>query len=156
MIEVREHDFDIGFEYKSIRKIAGDAGAIVTFSGLVREFYHPGTESKKSIETLLLEHYPGMTEKALQKIESDARERWDLLDVRIIHRVGLLKPQDQIVFVGTASAHRLAAFESASFIMDFLKSKAPFWKKEKENDNGEGQWVQSRDTDVEAIRRWSV
>ena len=97
-----------------------------------------------------------MTEKALQKIESDARERWDLLDVRIIHRVGLLKPQDQIVFVGTASAHRLAAFESASFIMDFLKSKAPFWKKEKENDNGEGQWVQSRDTDVEAIRRWSV
>jgi molybdopterin synthase catalytic subunit len=108
----------------------------------------------KSITSLLLEHYPGMTEKALQKIESDARARWDLLDIRIIHRVGLLKPQDQIVFVGTASAHRVAAFESASFIMDFLKSNAPFWKKE--NDNGEGEWVQSRDTDAQALCRWSV
>lgn len=154
MIQVCEHDFDIGLEYENIRETSGDAGAIVTFSGLVREFCHPGTESMKSITSLLLEHYPGMTEKALQKIESDARDRWDLLDIRIIHRVGLLKPQDQIVFVGTASAHRVAAFESASFIMDFLKSNAPFWKKE--NDNGEGEWVQSRDTDAQALRRWSV
>ena len=154
MFEVREDDFDIGLEYENIRKVSGDAGAIVTFTGLVREFWHAGTESIRSNKTLLLEHYPGMTEKALRKIESDARERWDLLDVRIIHRVGLLKPQDQIVFVGTASAHRVAAFESALFIMDFLKTNAPFWKKE--SDNGEDQWVQSRDTDIEALRRWSV
>jgi len=154
MIEVREHDFDIGIEYDNIRKLSGDAGAIVTFCGLVREFCSNETESDQSIRSLLLECYPGMTEKSLQKIELDARRRWDLLEVRIIHRIGLLKPQDQIVFVGTASAHRISAFESAMFIMDFLKSNAPFWKKE--NGKTESKWVQARDVDAKALQRWSV
>ena len=95
-----------------------------------------------------------MTEKSLQNIELDARRRWDLLEVRIIHRIGLLKPQDQIVFVGTASAHRISALESAMFIMDFLKSNAPFWKKE--NWKAESKWVQARDVDAKALQRWSV
>ena len=95
-----------------------------------------------------------MTEKSLQKIELDARRRWYLLEVRIIHRIGLLNPKDQIVFVGTASAHRISAFESAMFIMDFLKSNAPFWKKE--NGKTESKWVQARDVDDKALQRWSV
>ena len=152
MFEVREDDFDIGLEYENIRKVSGDAGAIVTFTGLVREFWHAGTESIRSNKTLLLEHYPGMTEKQLRKIENEAHERWELLDSLIIHRFGRLKPKDKIVLVITASAHRKAAFESCQFLMDWLKTKAPFWKME-ETETG-SHWVEAKSSDDLELEKW--
>ncbi len=150
MITVQFEDFDIGEEYAALRKQAGDAGAIVTFTGLVRELY--ATSSSDKIRSLTLEHYPGMTERCLADITAQANTRWQLLSTRIIHRVGTLQAGDQIVFVGTASAHRHHAFESAQFIMDYLKSEAPFWKKQ--TSTADSHWVESRDSDAEAIARW--
>lgn len=154
MISIQTEDFSLGNEYADLRRRAGDAGAIVTFTGLVREIYQTAENDagQSSVETLFLEHYPGMTEKCLQDIEQQAQQRWPLLATRIIHRVGELRSQDQIVFVATASAHRHAAFESAQFIMDYLKSNAPFWKKQKIG--GESAWVESRATDQQAVDRW--
>lgn len=154
MISIQTEDFSLGDEYADLRRRAGDAGAIVTFTGLVREIYQAGEgdAGQNSVETLFLEHYPGMTERCLQGIEQQARQRWPLLATRIIHRVGELRGQDQIVLVATASAHRHAAFESAEFIMDYLKSHAPFWKKQKIA--GQSAWVESRDTDQQAVERW--
>ncbi|MEQ8955252.1 MAG: molybdenum cofactor biosynthesis protein MoaE, partial [Gammaproteobacteria bacterium] len=128
-----------------------DAGAIVTFTGLVRELYQ-GQEGSGRIEQLFLEHYPGMTEASLGKILDAAHQRWQLLDARIIHRVGALRPGDQIVYVGTASAHRGEAFEAARFIMDYLKTDAPFWKKQ--TMGGQSHWVQRRDSDEQSLHRW--
>lgn len=150
MIAVQAEDFDVGREYASLRTTAGDAGAIVTFTGLVREFYV--SDSSDRIEFLTLEHYPGMTEKCLADIEAQARLRWQLLDARIIHRIGRLNASDQIVFVGTASAHRQHAFDAAQFIMDYLKSEAAFWKKQ--TTATESHWVDARETDSAAIARW--
>lgn len=152
MISIQTEDFSLGDEYQALRTRAGDAGAIVTFTGLVRELYQASSQAEGSVETLFLEHYPGMTEKCLHDIVQQAQQRWPLLGTRIVHRVGELHSHDQIVLVATASAHRQAAFESAEFIMDYLKSKAPFWKKQRID--GESNWVESRATDQAAVERW--
>lgn len=152
MISVQREDFDLDTQYRLLRSDADNAGAIVTFTGLVREFHGEAADGESPVSSLTLEHYPGMTEKALQQIEEQARERWPLQACRIIHRVGTLHSGDQIVFVGTASAHRAAAFEAADFIMDYLKTRAPFWKKQQRGEHSE--WVESRDTDYQAARRW--
>ena len=152
MISVQNEDFDPGEEYSKLRADAVDAGGIVSFTGLVREFYDSNSSEDEKVQSLFLEHYPGMTEKCLEQICDDARQRWPLLSVRVIHRVGELAPGDQIVFVGTASAHRQAAFDAARFIMDYLKSKAPFWKKQRSGDSSE--WVESRDSDETALQEW--
>lgn len=154
MISIQTDDFSLADEYAALRGLAGDAGAIVTFTGLVREIYQSsgGVGETNTVESLFLEHYPGMTEKCLRDIEQQASERWPLLATRIIHRVGELRGSDQIVLVATASAHRDAAFESAEFIMDYLKSKAPFWKKQRSEDGS--TWIESRESDQAAIDRW--
>ena len=155
MISVQTEDFNIEAEYEALRRRAGDAGAIVLFTGLVRELY--GTETNDSegsdkTQRLFIEHYPGMTENQLGLISQQASKRWPLLGVRIIHRIGELYPGDQIVLVATASRHRQAAFESADFIMDFLKSRAPFWKKQ--ISLSDSRWVESRISDTDALKRW--
>ena len=155
MISVQTEDFNVEAEYVALRQRAGDAGAIVLFTGLVREFQaidsnDPGGSEKT--QRLFLEHYPGMTEKHLESILQQASKRWPLLGVRIIHRIGGLYPGDQIVLVATASRHRQAAFESADFIMDFLKSRAPFWKKQ--TSLSESRWIDSRRSDIDALKRW--
>jgi molybdopterin synthase catalytic subunit len=152
MISVQEEDFNVGTEYEQLKAAAGDAGAIVTFTGLVREIYDHGDDRAEPIQSLYLEHYPGMTEKSLQTIIDSANNKWELLGVRVIHRIGELKPSDQIVFVGTCSAHRQSAFDAARYIMDFLKSEAPFWKKQKTAVDSE--WVESRSSDADAIQSW--
>lgn len=150
MISVQTEDFDLALEYQQLRQRAGDAGAIVTFTGLVRELHD--SNSADAIQTLTLEHYPGMTETSLQNILAAAEARWSLLATRIIHRVGTLSPQEQIVLVGTASRHREDAFAAAQFLMDYLKSDAPFWKKQKTRAGS--HWVQARDADARAKQRW--
>lgn len=146
MIKIQQADFNLADEYASLRQNTS-SGAIVTFVGLVRDF-NQGSQ----IQTLSLEHYPGMTEKALQQIEDEARLRWPLQHVLIIHRVGDLALGDQIVLVATSSAHRHAAFESCEFIMDYLKTQAPFWKKET---TAQGtHWVDAREVDQQRLTRW--
>lgn len=122
---------------------------MVTFTGLVRDF-----EGQGSIDSLSLQHYPGMTEKRLQQIVDQANSRWQLLGTTVVHRVGKLLPSEQIVFVGVASQHRAAAFEAAQFIMDYLKTKATFWKKV--DQNGQQQWVESKASDQAASQRWAT
>lgn len=152
MISVQSQDFDVAVEYESLRQRAGDPGAVVTFTGLVRELYDTNSVSEDLVSGLFLEHYPGMTEQCLEDISHDASQRWPLMATRIIHRVGELTPKEQIVFVGTASAHRHAAFEAAMFIMDYLKSHAPFWKKQRSADGS--HWIASRESDQVALERW--
>lgn len=147
-ISVRESDFDIAAEMAALRAGRTDIGAIVSFTGLVRD-----TAGGAEISDMELEHYPGMTEKALVEIEAKALERWELQATRIVHRYGRLAPGDQIVLVLTASPHRQAAFEAAEYLMDFLKSRAPFWKKE--GTAGGGKWVDARDADEDALSRWT-
>ncbi len=146
-VSVREADFDIAAEID--RLTAGDRaiGAVVSFTGLVREM-----AGGEAISGLTLEHYPGMTERALEAIVAEARARWPLSGVRVIHRVGPLAPGDRIVLVLAASRHREAAFEAAAFLMDYLKTRAPFWKRE-EGAAG-GRWVDARESDEAAARRW--
>ena len=151
MISVQHEDFNMGVEYENLRISSQSPGAIVTFTGLVRQIYN--NESKGDIvQSLYLEHYPGMTEKKLSEIEVQATSQWDLLGSKIIHRVGELSADDQIVFVGVASSHREDAFLAAQYIMDFLKHEAPFWKKQKTQCGVE--WVTSRKSDVTAINKW--
>ena len=145
-VRVQTDDFDIGVEIAALTAGRADIGAVVTFTGLVRD--HGGT-----IAEMALEHYPGMTEAALAEIEAEAHARWPLLGATIIHRYGPLKPADQIVLVIAASAHRQAAFDAAAFLMDYLKTKAPFWKREA-GATGEAKWVDARDADDAAARRW--
>jgi len=153
VISVQTHDFEIADLYQRLREESGNAGAIATFTGLVREFYESSVEHDvPRVDSLFLEHYPGMTEKALAEIESEARKRWEVLSCQIIHRVGELNAGDQIVFVGVASTHRADAFAAAEFIMDYLKTGAPFWKKQRTH-NG-SQWIESRASDIEARTRW--
>ncbi len=147
MISVQAEDFDLGAEYEALRQASPKAGAIVTFTGLVRDFCAAG-----DLTSMTLEHYPGMTESSLEKIIVEARERWDIDAVKIIHRVGTLAPRDQIVFVGVSSAHREHAFNACAFMMDYLKTRAPFWKKES-TETGE-QWVDFKDSDQHASDRW--
>lgn len=147
-ISVQAEDFDVANEMRMLTNGRTDIGAIVTFTGLVRDM--AGGENISDME---LEHYPGMTEKALADIEMQANTRWELQATRIVHRHGKLEPGAQIVLVATASPHRQDAFEAAEFIMDFLKSCAPFWKKEG-TPNG-GKWVDARVADEDALDRWS-
>ncbi|WP_207477726.1 molybdenum cofactor biosynthesis protein MoaE [Arenibaculum pallidiluteum] len=146
-VSVQREDFDPGREIEAAVAGRTDAGAVCCFVGLVRDVV-PGAGAS----ALTLEHYPGMTERQLEAIEAEARDRWPLLATRIVHRYGRLEPGDRIVLVVTASAHRQAAFESCEFLMDWLKTKAPFWKLE-ETPEGE-HWVEARDTDEAAASRW--
>ena len=147
MIRVQQQDFDVGAEIAALRKGRADIGAIAAFVGLVRD--HAGG---RKVTSMTLEHYPGMTENELARIEAEARERWPLLDCLIVHRTGRLSAGDNIVLVITASEHRRAAFEAAQFLMDYLKTTAPFWKSE---ENGEDRhWVAPRDDDDAAAERW--
>ncbi|WP_019448383.1 molybdopterin synthase catalytic subunit MoaE [Cupriavidus sp. BIS7] len=148
-VRVQHEDFDLGAEVAALRADNPGVGAVASFIGTVRDV-SDGT----SVSTMELEHYPGMTERALEKIEAAARERWPLLGVTIVHRVGLLQPLDQIVLVAVASAHRGAAFAACEFIMDYLKSEAPFWKKEETP--GGARWVDARVSDDAALRRWGI
>lgn len=145
-VSVQFEDFSVGAEYEALAQGTA-SGAIVTFVGKVRDM-----NFGDNVTGLSLEHYPGMTEKALGEICDKAEQRWPLLNVRVIHRVGDLDIGDQIVFVGVSSAHRGAAFEACEFIMDYLKTKAPFWKKERTTE--ETRWVESRDSDAKAAERW--
>lgn len=149
---VQTEDFDLGEIYASLVANAENPGAVVLFTGLVRELAGSSATSQGT-QTLTLEHYPGMTERALQDIADQAVQRWPLQAVRIVHRVGVLQPRDQIVVVGVVSAHRQASFEAAEFIMDYLKINAPFWKKQHVGD--EQFWVESRDSDQQAAARWT-
>lgn len=149
-VRVEAQDFDVAAEVARLTRGRVDVGAVVTFTGLVR-----GEAGGAAITGLTLEHYPGMTEAELQRIEDEARRRFEILDCLIVHRFGDLRPGDNIVLVICTSAHRLAAFEAASFLMDFLKSRAPFWKKETDA-AGEGAWVDARCGDDEAARRWDA
>ncbi len=155
-VAVQTVDFDVGAEYAALRRLAVNVGAVTIFTGLVREFYQADAsdESANKVLSLTLEHYPGMTEKALQNIVKKARKRWQILSCKVIHRVGELYAGDQIVFVGVTSAHRGDAFAAAEFMMDYLKTQAPFWKKQRTS-TGAG-WIESRDSDKDAASRWQT
>ncbi len=145
-VRVQTDDFDVGAESRALQ--ADTVGGIALFVGTVR-----GLSSDNGVNAMTLEHYPGMTECELERIEAEARARWPLEDVTIIHRVGRLLAGDQIVLVATASAHRQAAFDAAQFIMDFLKTDAPFWKAEERD--GKTSWVDARDSDSAARDKWT-
>ena len=147
-IRIQEADFDLTTEVKVLRKDDPRVGAVVTFLGTVRDMNDGG-----QVQGMTLEHYPGMTEKSLEEIIMQARSRWDLYKTLVIHRVGPLLPEDQIVLVVVTSAHRGEAFAACEFIMDYLKTAAPFWKKE-ETPQG-SKWVDARVTDDTAMARWS-
>ncbi len=145
---VQTDNFDIGDLSERVRADDGTSGAIVTFTGIVREL----ELSDDKLDALFLEHYPGMTEKALEGIANKARDRWSLGNIVISHRVGRLNLNENIVFVGVGSAHRVNAFEAAQFIMDYLKKEAPFWKKEISS-AGE-TWVEQKQSDLDAADTW--
>ena len=147
LIRVQEKDFDISAEVAALRKGDPRVGAVVTFLGTVRDL-NDGSQVKE----MSLEHYPGMTEKALEEIVAQAKSRWDIYQALVIHRVGPLLPEDQIVLVAVTSAHRGEAFSACEFIMDYLKTAAPFWKKEETPEGG--RWVDARVTDEAAVARW--
>ena len=147
MIQIQTDDFDTGDVILQLKKTTNNIGAIVSFIGLVREF-----SDNNNIVSMTLEHYPGMTESVLKNIENEATQRWDLLGTQIIHRVGNLKAGDNIVLVATAATHRKQAFEAAQYIMDFLKTEAPFWKKEHTAQGS--HWVECKDSDVVDRNRW--
>lgn len=148
-IRIQTDDFDLAAEYQLLRQLDSAVGAVVTFAGLVRDL-----ENNTSINSLTLQHYPGMTESLLQEIVDQAEARWDLIGITVIHRVGELLPNDQIVFVGVASQHRADAFEAAQFVMDYLKTKATFWKKV--DQDGQQHWVESKGSDQATSERWSA
>jgi len=147
-VRVQREDFDIGAEIAALRRADAGIGAIASFIGLVRD-----VNEGDAVAGMTLEHYPGMTEKALEGIVAEARGRWDIIDALVIHRVGELKPLDQIVLVAVAGAHRGAAFAACEFIMDYLKTQAPFWKKEWTAQGA--RWVEARASDDQAAGRWS-
>ena len=147
MIRVQGEDFDIGVEIARMTEGNTEIGALASFVGLVRDY-----SGDEAITSMTLEHYPGMTEKQLERLEAEARKRWDLRDVLIIHRYGKLMPGDRIVLVVTASPHREASLESCQFLIDWLKTNAPFWKLE-DMESG-AKWVESRQEDFAAADRW--
>jgi molybdopterin synthase catalytic subunit len=147
VVRVQLQDFDAGLEISKLRHARKDTGAVVSFIGQVRDLNEGNTVSQ-----LTLEHYPGMTEKALEAIVGQAKNRWAIFDAIVIHRIGALMPTDQIVLVAVSSAHRGEAFKACEFIMDYLKTEAPFWKKEVTNE-GE-HWVDAKLTDSDARDRW--
>ncbi len=146
-VHVQTEDFDAGLMLKQLSQISKGVGAVVSFVGYVRDL-----SEQKQISTLSLEHYPGMTEKSLEAIVSQAKQRWQVIEAVVVHRVGTLAPNEQIVLVAVASAHRQDAFSACEFIMDYLKTDAPFWKKES-TENGE-HWVEAKASDDLAKARW--
>ncbi|MEO4049080.1 molybdopterin synthase catalytic subunit MoaE [Pseudomonas sp. CAU 1711] len=147
-VRVQAEAFSPGAELDALHAANLGIGAVAGFVGYVRDF-----NDGQDVRGMFLEHYPGMTEKALEQIAAEAAERWPLLRVEILHRVGRLEPGEPIVFVGTASAHRQAAFDACNFVMDYLKTRAPFWKKEDTADGA--RWVEGRASDQNAAERWS-
>jgi len=145
---VQTEDFDAGAEMAAMRRRNPKIGAIASFVGVVRDM-----NEGAHVAQMTLEHYPGMTEKALDQIVAQASTRWDIYDVLIVHRVGTLRPTDQIVLVIVASAHRGEAFQACEFLMDYLKTRAPFWKKESTPEGS--RWVEARTADDAAAERWS-
>jgi molybdopterin synthase catalytic subunit len=149
MIKVQSQPFDIAVELATLRAGKTNVGGSAIFVGSVRDM-----SAGKSVQTMTLEHYPGMTERALAEIEAEACKRWPLDDVLVIHRFGVLHPGDDIVLVIATSAHREAAFQACAFLMDWLKTKAPFWKLE--SDGQSAQWVDAKESDDAAAGRWSA
>ena len=147
-VRVQTADFDVGAEIAALRAGDGRVGAVASFIGTVRD-----VNDGSGVTTMTLEHYPGMTEKALEAIVAEARSRWDVVDLLIIHRVGELAPTDQIVLVAVTSAHRGEAFAACEFVMDYLKTRAPFWKKEATAAGA--RWVEARESDDDAAARWT-
>jgi len=148
VVRIQGADFDSGAEIANLRRNNPAIGAIASFIGLVRD-----VNAGDRVSELTLEHYPGMTEKALDNIVAEAKSRWDVIDVLVIHRVGVLRPTDQIVLVIVAGAHRGEAFAACEFLMDYLKTQAPFWKKERTPDGS--RWVEARSSDDAAAERWT-
>ncbi len=148
-IAVQTEDFDLGQEVAALRGDDPGIGAVASFVGLVRDM----NQGQTGIGEMFLEHYPGMTEKALADIEAQARARWPLRGVRVVHRVGRLAPRDQIVLVAVAAAHRGDAFQACEFIMDYLKTQAPFWKREQTPAGS--RWVEAKADDEAAAQRWA-
>ncbi len=146
-VRVQTDDFDAGRELAALRGGDRAVGAVAAFIGTVRD-----VNADAAVAGMTLEHYPGMTEKALARIVDEAKRRWDVVDALVIHRVGALKPADQIVLVAVTSAHRGEAFAACEFIMDYLKTRAPFWKKEETPDGA--RWVEARASDDDAAARW--
>ncbi len=146
-VRVQNEDFDLGAEILKLRQGNSGIGAIASFVGLVRDL-----NENARVAEMTLEHYPGMTEKALAEILEQAKQRWSIIDALVIHRVGSLKPADQIVLVAVSSAHRGAAFAACEFIMDYLKTRAPFWKKEQTEAGA--RWVDAHESDETAVQRW--
>jgi len=146
-VRIQAQDFDAGAEIAALRRGDPKIGAVASFIGVCRD-----ANDGEAVKKMTLEHYPGMTEKAIEKIISEARRRWDVMDALVIHRIGELKPTDQIVLVVVTGAHRGEAFAACEFIMDYLKTRAPFWKKE-ETPQG-ARWVEARASDDEAAQRW--
>lgn len=147
-VRVQAADFDIGRELEALTAGRTDVGAVASFTGYVR-----AANDGAAVTALTLEHYPDMTEQALEGICGEAMARWDLLDLLVVHRIGPLQPGDRIVLVGVSSAHRGDAFAACEFVMDYLKTRAPFWKKESTPEGD--RWVEARESDEEAARRWS-
>ncbi|HTV71696.1 MAG TPA: molybdenum cofactor biosynthesis protein MoaE [Rhizobiaceae bacterium] len=147
-VRIQAEDFDIAAEVARLSKGRADVGAVVTFSGLCRD-------EQGALAALELEHYPGMAQAEISRIAAEATARWPLTGLTAIHRFGKIRPGENIVLVVTASSHRQAAFEAANFLMDYLKSRVPFWKKEHRSDGSEGGWVEAKDADDAAARRWS-
>jgi len=148
-VKIQTADFDVSAEIAALRRNNPKVGAVASFVGVVRDINDGGT-----VAEMTLEHYPGMTEKAIDEIIGQAKGRWDILDALVIHRVGTLKPADQIVLVVVTSGHRGEAFAACEFVMDYLKTRAPFWKKEQ---TGKGtRWVEARQADDVAAERWRL
>ncbi len=151
-VRVQQADFDVAAEYAALRRrLPAQAGAIASFVGLVRDL-DSARSDRAPVTALRLEHYPGMTERSIEAIVGQAGSRWPLLDVVVIHRVGSLAPEAQIVFVQVASAHRAAAFAACEFIMDYLKTEAVFWKRE--DRDGGSRWVEATEEDRERVSVW--
>jgi molybdopterin synthase catalytic subunit len=148
-IRIQKDDFDIATEVERLRAEGTDVGAIVTFSGICRD-------EDGRLTALELEHYPGMAEAEIERIAKDAANRWPVTAITVVHRHGAISPGENIVLVVTASSHRQAAFEAASFLMDFLKTRAPFWKKEHLATGAADAWVSAKDEDDAAADRWKV
>ena len=152
-VSVQEADFDVGAETEALAAGRPEVGAVASFVGYVRADKLAGESAEdQAVSAMTLEHYPGMTEKSLEALVAEAESRWSLLGVRVIHRFGRLVPGDRIVFVGVAGSHRGEAFAACEFIMDYLKTRAPFWKKEDTPEGG--RWVDAREADDAAAEKW--
>jgi molybdopterin synthase catalytic subunit len=148
-VRVQTGDFDAGAEIAALRRGNPKIGAVATFIGVARD-----VNDGDAVSTLTLEHYPGMTEKALEGIVAEARARWDVIDILIVHRVGEIRPTEQIVLAAVAGAHRGEAFAACEFVMDYLKTRAPFWKREQTPTGA--RWVEARESDDQAAERWTA